>query len=110
MHTTRIGKTQPPPDPPSPPPASDAKQLGGLRSVLERMYREGIPKNIVKDGKLTNTYETIEFERAFDDPQYAIDLANLYETTTEKVLALRDEILADSEQAKEEELFPTCKG
>ena len=103
MHTTRIGKTQPPPDPPSPPPASDAKQLGGLRSVLERMYREGIPKNIVKDGKLTNTYETIEFERAFDDPQYAIDLANLYETTTEKVLALRDEILADSEQAKEEE-------
>ena len=106
MHTTRIGKTQAPPPPPSPPPASDAirvsprgetVKLGGLRSVLERAYREGIPENIVKNGKFTNIYETIEFERAFDDPQYAIDLANLYKTTTENVLALRDEILADSE-------------
>ena len=96
-------KAEPAPDSSDLLPEKDRVQLTGLRSVLERLHREGVPENIVKDGKYTNTYETIEFERAFDDPQYAIDLANLYETTPENVLALRDEILADSEQAKEEE-------
>ena len=74
---------------------ADRIKFAGLRSVLERAYREGVPKNIVKDGKFANTYETIAFERAFDDPQYSTDLANLYETTPEKVLALRDEIIAE---------------
>ena len=74
----------------------DRIQLTGLKEVLERLHREGVKKNRVVDGKYTNTYETIEFERAFADPQESIRLAELYETTPEKVLALRDEILAES--------------
>ena len=80
-----------------PPPASDAirvsphgetVKLGGLRSVLGRLHAEGSLDDQVGDGTRH---------------------ASLYETTPENVLALRDEILADSEQAKEEE-GPDLKG
>ena len=74
-----------------PPPASDAirvsprgetVKLGGLRNVLGRLHAEGSLDDQVGDGTRH---------------------ASLYETDPENVLALRDEILADSEQAKEEE-------
>ena len=64
---------------------ADTIKLTGLRNVLERLYREGALEEQVGDGTRH---------------------ADLYETTPEKVLALRDMILAESkhEQAQNTEL------
>ena len=64
---------------------TDTIKLAGLRSVLERLHREGVLKEQVGDGT-----------------RYA----NLYETTPEKVLALQDMILAEfkHEEAQNTEL------
>ena len=59
---------------------TDTIKLTGLRSVLERLHADGALEEQVGDGTRH---------------------ANLYETTPEKVLALRDLILAESKQEQE---------
>ena len=56
---------------------TDTIKLTGLRSVLERLHADGALEEQVGDGTRH---------------------ANLYETTPEKVLALRDLILSESKQ------------
>ena len=62
---------------------TDTIKLTGLRSVLERLHADGALEEQVGDGTRH---------------------ANLYETTPEKVLALRDLILSESKQEQEGDL------